>query len=88
MSVLHLIPVWFVLALLIPSALALGGVYRRSKTPRTVTCPETSQLAQISLDRKHEVLMHAIGDSRPSIRFCSRWPENQDCARSCLARAS
>jgi hypothetical protein len=88
MSVLNLIPVWFVLALLIPSAIALGGVYRRSKARRTVTCPETSQSALIAIDRRNAVLMHVIGDHRQRIRACSRWPERRECAQDCLARAS
>ena len=85
MSVLHLIPVWFVLALVIPSALALGGAYSRSKGQRTVTCPETNQSAWIALDARNAVLMHVIGDNRQTIQACSRWPERQECARNCLA---
>ena len=86
MSVLHLIPVWFVLALLIPIVLGVGGAYRRSKRPRTVTCPETSQSALVALDARHAALMYAVGDRAHRIGLCSRWPERQGCDRACLTQ--
>jgi hypothetical protein len=84
MSVLHLVPVWFVLALLIPIAVALGAAYRAARRRQTVICPETSESALIVLDARHAALMHAIGERPLRIQACSRWPERQACGRNCL----
>jgi hypothetical protein len=84
MSILHLVPVWFTLALLVPIALAIGGAYRRSKGRRTVICPETSESAFIALDARHAALMHVIGERPRRIQACSRWPERQACGANCL----
>ena len=84
MSVLHLIPVWFLLALLIPIGMAVGGAYRGARGRRTVVCPETSQSALIALDARDAALMHVIGERPRRIEYCSRWPERQACDRNCL----
>ncbi len=84
MSILNLIPVWFVLALAIPIAIAVGGAWRGAKGRRTVICPETDQPAFIELNAPHAALMHAIGDRPRRIQACSRWPERQACGRNCL----
>jgi hypothetical protein len=85
MSILSLIPVWFVLALLIPIVWALAGAYRRARGQRPIVCPQAGQSAVIALDRRDAALMHILGNPPRRIEFCSRWPEDQDCARDCLA---
>jgi hypothetical protein len=86
MWVLQLIPVWFVLALTIPAALAIGGAWRAAKGRRTVICPETNQPVLIELNAPHAALMHAVGNRPRRIQVCERWPERQVCGRQCLAR--
>ena len=85
MSILSLIPVWFVLALTIPIVLAVAGAYRRAKGQRPVTCPRVGQPAVIELNRRDAALMHILGDSARKIEFCSRWTDHRDCERECLA---
>ena len=84
MPVLHLVPVWFVLALLIPIAVALGRRLPCSKGRRTVICPETGESALIVLDARHAAVMHAMGERPLRIQACSSWPERQACGRNCL----
>lgn len=84
MTILHLVPVWFLLALLIPTALAIGGSYRGAKGRRTVICPESSESALIALDARDAALMHVLGERPRRIESCSRWPERQACGRTCL----
>jgi len=88
MSILSLIPVWFVLALLIPIVWAVSGAYRRAKGRRPVFCPEAGQTAVIELNRRDAALMHVLGNPVRRIESCSRWPESQDCGRECLIGAA
>lgn len=63
---------------LIPSAIIAA-----TSTRRSVTCPDNARLVQLRLDRAGEV-KRMFTDSKPSIRDCSRWPENAGCDRRCL----
>jgi hypothetical protein len=86
MWVMYFFLTYLVLALLIPTALALGGAWRRARVPRPVTCPESSSAADVSLDPWYAVRMHAIGDPEPLVRACSRWPDGAACGRQCLVQ--
>jgi len=86
MSVLYLIPVWLVLALLIPAAWSISKAYKRTWGRRMVMCPETNRWANIELDARHAVRMHVLGNPARRIQYCSRWPERQSCSRECLAQ--
>jgi hypothetical protein len=86
MSVLCLIPVWFILALGIPLAWAVGKVHSRSRGRRIVICPQTSRPANIELDARYAVAMLVAGNPALKIQACSRWPEHQNCGRQCLAQ--
>jgi len=86
MSVLFLVPVWFVLALLIPLTWSVTKVYSRSRGRRIVICPENGRAANIELDARHAVAMHLVGNPTGKIQICSRWPEWQHCGRKCLSQ--
>jgi hypothetical protein len=88
MSILLLVPVFFILALIIPTAWSLGGAYRRSGGVRQVHCPETGRLVEIALDQKHAVKMHALGYPVKKVRSCERWPERRDCSQGCVRIAA
>jgi len=84
MSPLNLIPVFFIVALIAPAAWALQKVYRRSRIPRDITCPEANQFATIQLDARHAVAMHALGETHRRVTGCSLWPERQACDQACV----
>lgn len=86
MSVLYLIPVWFILVMLIPITWSLSKIYSRSRGRRVVICPDNHRAANIELDARHAVAMHIIGNPVRKIQDCSRWPDRQDCGRECLAQ--
>ena len=88
MSILPLIPLWFALALLIPTVWAVRGAYRRAKGWQAVTCPESGQPALIALDPRNAALMHVIGNPPGKIQSCSHWPEREQCAQGCLVNAA
>ena len=84
MSVLNLIPVWFVLALLIPTVWAVTGAYRRARGGRAVICPATGESAMVSLDARDAALMHVLGNPVRKVELCTCWPERRNCGRECL----
>jgi hypothetical protein len=84
MSILYLIPVWFVLGLLIPAAWSIGKVYRRSRNRRAVVCPEIKAFALIQVDARHAAAMHILGNPVRQVQSCSRWPGRRSCDRACL----
>jgi len=84
MSILNLIPVWFALALLIPTVWAVAGAYRRARVARAVMCPQAGQSAVIVLDPRDAALMHILGNPARRIQSCQNWPERQGCGRECL----
>jgi hypothetical protein len=86
MSVLFLVPVWFILALVIPTAWSIGKVHSRTRGRRLVICPETNRAANIELDARYAVAMHVVGNPIQKVQYCSRWPEHQSCGRECLAQ--
>ncbi|HUJ19861.1 MAG TPA: hypothetical protein VLX58_00010 [Bryobacteraceae bacterium] len=86
MSILYLIPVWFILALVITVSWSVSRAYRRSRRPQTVICPETNDLATIQLNARDAVAMHLMGNPARKIELCTRWPDRQGCAKECLAQ--
>ena len=87
MSVLLFVPVFFVLALLVPTAWALGGAYLRSSGVRRVRCPEEDSLVQIELDVRRAVAIRLLGYGEHRVRTCSRWPERHGCGQACVRAA-
>ena len=81
---LGLIPVFFVIALLAPTAWELTKVYRRSRSARQITCPEANCAATIQLNALHAAAMHARGDTARRVKACSLWPDRQGCQQACL----
>ena len=86
MSVVYLIPVWFILALLIPTIWSVSKVYSRTQGRRIVICPDNHRAANIELDARHAVAMHMVGNQGRKIQDCSRWPARENCGRECLAQ--
>ena len=83
-------PVFFFIAyvllfLLVPVVWALGGAWRRARSPRSVACPGCGTNETISLDRWYAVRRHAAGEFQElRVLNCSRWPERRDCRQECL----
>lgn len=84
MSVLSLIPVFFVLALLLPAALALSGVYRRARGQQQINCPDAGAPATVAIDARHAMLMHTLGESSAKVKSCSLWPSRRNCGQACV----
>lgn len=84
MSPLSLIPLFFLIAIVVPAAWAVGKVYLKSRGEREIACREAGHMATIELDARHAVAMHAIGETRRRVKSCSLWPERRGCGQNCL----
>ena len=86
MWVIWVVIAYFLLALLVPTAWALGHTWRLTKRARCVTCPEAGGAATLTLDTWYAVRMHALGNPELRVLDCERWPARRDCGRECLTR--
>lgn len=77
---------YFLLALLIPTGLALSKAWRRARPARQLTCPALGAPADVGLDPWFAVRKHALGAYELRVLQCSRWPGRRDCDQDCLAQ--
>ena len=82
--VLYFVPVWFVLALLIPVTWMLISIWRRYRGSLPVTCPESNEAASVQVDFRHAAAMNAMGSPVRKLHACSRWPARVGCGQECL----
>jgi hypothetical protein len=61
-----------------------ADAYRRFRSPRTVTCPETSAPADVQIDGVHAAITALDGPPLLEVKRCSRWPEHRHCGQACL----
>jgi hypothetical protein len=62
----------------------VAHTYRRFRPPRTVTCPENHEPAEIQIDAGEAAATAAFGKPELRVRRCSRWPEHEQCGQECL----
>ena len=77
---------YLILALAIPTVVALWPVWRRARVSRQVVCPATGALTLVRLDPRFAVGMHVLGNAEARVKHCERWPEHRDCGQDCLAQ--
>lgn len=53
------------------------------REPRTIICPETLELAQVTVDAAHAMRTAISGHRQIRLIACSRWPERQNCDQAC-----
>jgi hypothetical protein len=86
MPILMLVPVWFILALVIPTLWTVARHYRKLSGHRPVICPQTGLVTTIELNAGHAVAMGILGNPVQKVQSCLRWPAHQNCARQCVAQ--
>ncbi|MBI2000946.1 MAG: hypothetical protein HYT85_13200 [candidate division NC10 bacterium] len=65
----------------------VADTFRRFRSRRMLSCPETGGKAEVGIDASRAALTSALG--RPQLRAedCSLWPEKKDCGQECLTLA-
>lgn len=64
----------------------VADAYRRFRAPRTVTCPDNHEPAEVGVDALNAAANAALGRRDLRLLRCSRWAgAKQDCTRACLA---
>lgn len=85
---LFILPLFFIGAFLVtglPVALSLQNYFaNRGRQP--VTCPDSKQAANVTVDRKFAFWAALRGQEHSRLESCSRWPEKGDCGQECLAQ--
>lgn len=73
--------------LLLPLMLRRLEILRRYSGSRLVTCPENHQAAAVDLDARQAAESGIDGSPQVRVCGCTRWPEQAQCAQSCLKQA-
>jgi len=58
--------------------------FLRFRIRRTVTCPETGQVAEVGVDPVKAASGSAVGRLVLRVKSCSLWPDRGGCARQCM----
>jgi len=65
-----------------PLALEIYSRYRRRKV---VTCPDNQKLAEVNLQAGRAALRSLFGETKLTVKSCSRWPRKKGCDEACVA---
>lgn len=63
---------------------AVLSTYRRYRGRRTIICPETDRIAEMSIKAGRAGIMAALGKPELRVKWCSLWPKRKGCAEECL----
>jgi hypothetical protein len=62
----------------------VADTFRRFRSPRMLSCPETGGTAEVGIDAPRAALTSAFGRPLLRVKSCSRWPERERCKQDCL----
>ena len=60
--------------------------WRGARGKRTVTCPETRELAEVEVDAARVAFSAWGGVPDVRLKDCSRWPERATCGQNCFVQ--
>lgn len=60
------------------------STYRRYRGRRTIICPETDQIAEMSIKAGRAGIMATFGKTDLRVKWCSLWPLRKGCAEECV----
>ena len=81
---------WIVLVAVLAVALLyvlmplVADTFRRFRSPRMLSCPETGGTAVVGIDASRAAFSSAIGQPLLRVKNCSLWPERRRCDQHCL----
>ena len=61
-----------------------ADTFRRFRSPRMLSCPETGGQAQVGIDAPHAALTSTFGGPLLRVKSCSLWPQRERCKQDCL----
>lgn len=62
----------------------VADTFRRFRSPRLLSCPETGGQAEVGIDASRAALTSAFGRPVLRVKNCSLWPEKEQCKQDCL----
>lgn len=81
---------WIVLVAVLAVALLyvlmplVADTFRRFRSPKVLTCPETGGKAEVGIDASRAALTSAFGQPFLRAKSCTLWPEKERCKQECL----
>ena len=75
----------FALALLYVLTPLVADTFRRFRSPRLLSCPETGGKAEVGIDASRAAVTSAFGRPLLRVKSCSLWPEKGRCRQDCLS---
>jgi hypothetical protein len=82
---------WIVLVAIVAVALLyvlaplVADTFRRFRSPRLLSCPQTGGKAEVGIDASRAALTSAFGQPLLRVKSCSLWPEKERCKQNCLS---
>jgi hypothetical protein len=82
---------WIVLVAIVAVALLyvlaplVADTFRRFRSPRLLSCPQTGGRAEVGIDASRAALTSAFGQPLLRVKSCSLWPEKERCKQNCLS---
>ena len=61
-----------------------ADTFRRFRSPRMLSCPETDGTAEVGVDASRAALSAAFGPPLLRVKNCSLWPERDRCNQHCI----
>ena len=61
-----------------------ADTFRRFRSPRMLSCPETGGRAEVGIDASRAALSAAFGPPLLRVKRCSLWPERDRCNQHCI----
>jgi hypothetical protein len=62
----------------------MADTFRRFRSPRMLSCPETGGKAEVGIDASRAALTSAFGQPLLRVKSCSLWPEKEQCKQECV----
>jgi hypothetical protein len=62
----------------------VADTFRRFRSPRMLSCPETGGKAEVGIDASRAALTSTFGQPLLRVERCSLWPEKEQCKQECL----
>jgi hypothetical protein len=59
-------------------------VYRCFRYRKIITCPDTHEFAEVSLDAPRAALGAVLAKPKVRVKSCSYWPRKKGCAECCV----
>ncbi len=62
------------------------SAYSKFRNTKLVSCPETHDFTEVTLDSGRAALMSAFGKTALHVKSCALWPKRKGCGETCVGQ--